>query len=76
MIRVKGDRILMVVLNKIYIKIGDDGMIVFGIGERCLKNDLCIEVYGMVDEINVVVGFVWLYMVDGVLELDMVFGWI
>lgn len=56
--------VFIVMLNKIYIKMGDVGMMVLGIGMCVLKNVVCIEVYGMVDEINLVIGIVCFYL-DG-----------
>lgn len=57
----------MVVLSKIYICIGDKGMIVFGNGDRVVKYDVCVLVYGISDELNLYVGVVRLY-VDGVMD--------
>lgn len=57
----------MVVFNKIYIKIGDVGEIVFGNGSCVVKYLLWVNVYGIVDEINVIVGLVWLYVIG---EMD------
>lgn len=52
----------MVKFNKIYICIGDDGMIGFVGGDCVFKIDLCVEVYGVVDEINFFIGMVCFLM--------------
>jgi cob(I)alamin adenosyltransferase len=46
----------MVVLNRIYTRMGDDGTTVLGTGERRAKNDLRIEAYGTIDEANSAIG--------------------
>ena len=46
----------MVVLNRIYTKSGDGGTTALGTGERRRKDDLRIETYGTVDEVNSVLG--------------------
>jgi len=46
----------MVRLTKIYTKTGDDGTTALASGERRNKNDLRIEAYGTVDEINSAIG--------------------
>jgi cob(I)alamin adenosyltransferase len=45
-------------LTKIYTKTGDDGTTALGTTRRVLKNDLRIEAYGTVDELNSFVGLV------------------
>lgn len=42
---------------KLYIKIGDKGMISV-IGGRVDKDDICVEVYGIIDEVNFYIGYV------------------
>lgn len=44
---------------KIYIKIGDVGIIGFFGGKCLFKSYFWIEVYGIVDELNVYIGMVW-----------------
>jgi cob(I)alamin adenosyltransferase len=46
----------MVVLNRIYTRMGDDGRTALRTGERRAKNDLRIEAYGTVDEANSAIG--------------------
>jgi cob(I)alamin adenosyltransferase len=46
----------MVRLTKIYTRTGDDGTTGLGSGERVLKFDLRVEVYGTVDEANATLG--------------------
>ena len=46
----------MVVLNRIYTRIGDDGTTALGTGERRAKHDLRIEAYGTIDEANSAIG--------------------
>lgn len=46
----------MVVLNRIYTRSGDDGTTALGNGERRKKYDLRIDAYGILDELNAVVG--------------------
>jgi cob(I)alamin adenosyltransferase len=46
----------LVVLNRIYTKTGDDGTTALGTGERRLKSDLRVEVYGTIDETNATLG--------------------
>ena len=43
----------MVILNKVYTRIGDDGTTALGTGERRKKYDLRIAAYGTLDEVNV-----------------------
>jgi cob(I)alamin adenosyltransferase len=52
----------LVVLNRIYTKTGDDGTTALGSGERRLKSDLRIEVYGTVDETNATIGLARLHL--------------
>jgi cob(I)alamin adenosyltransferase len=47
---------MMVTLNKIYTKTGDDGTTALGTGERRPKYDLRIETYGTIDEANAAIG--------------------
>jgi cob(I)alamin adenosyltransferase len=46
----------VVKLNKIYTRTGDGGTTGLGTGERRLKSDLRVEVYGTVDEANACIG--------------------
>lgn len=43
-------------LSKIYTRTGDDGTTGLGDGTRLLKNDLRVESYGVVDELNSLIG--------------------
>jgi cob(I)alamin adenosyltransferase len=45
-----------IALNRIYTRTGDDGQTRLVGGQRVAKNDLRIECYGTVDELNAVVG--------------------
>ncbi len=51
-------------LSKIYTRTGDDGTTGLGSGDRVPKDDVRVEAYGSVDELNSVVGMV--LAVDGV----------
>lgn len=46
----------MIVLNRIYTRLGDDGRTALGTGERRAKCDLRIEAYGTIDEANSAIG--------------------
>lgn len=46
----------MVYLSRIYTKSGDDGQTSLGDGARVPKDDLRVEAYGAVDELNAVLG--------------------
>src|SRR6187397_3120627 len=52
---------IMVVLNRIYTRTGDDGTTSLGTGERRKKYDLRVEAYGTLDEVNAVLGLVRLH---------------
>src|ERR1700728_4427662 len=52
---------LMVVLNKIYTRTGDDGTTALGTGERRKKYDLRIAAYGTLDEANAAIGIARLH---------------
>jgi cob(I)alamin adenosyltransferase len=54
----------MVVLNRIYTRIGDDGTTALGTGERRKKYDLRIAAFGTLDELNAVIGIVRLHTAD------------
>jgi cob(I)alamin adenosyltransferase len=49
-------RAVMVVLNKIYTRTGDDGTTALGSGRRVAKYDLRVEAYGTLDETNAAIG--------------------
>jgi cob(I)alamin adenosyltransferase len=49
-------RVVMVVLNKIYTRTGDDGTTALGSGRRVAKYDLRVEAYGTLDETNAAIG--------------------
>ncbi len=49
-------QLLMVVLNKIYTRTGDDGTTALGTGERVPKHAARIWAYGTVDETNAAIG--------------------
>src|SRR3954453_12188495 len=53
---------MMVVLNRIYTRTGDDGTTALGSGERRPKYDLRVSAYGTVDETNAVIGIVRLHL--------------
>lgn len=59
----------MVKLNKIYTRTGDDGTTGLVTGERRRKDDLRIEAFGTIDEVNSVLGMARLHAAD-VGELD------
>lgn len=65
--------LIMVVLNRIYTKTGDDGTTALGSGERRPKYDLRIAAYGTVDETNAAIGVVRLHTKDAP-ELDAMLG--
>jgi cob(I)alamin adenosyltransferase len=52
---------LMVVLNRIYTRTGDDGTTALGSGERRPKYDLRIAAYGTIDELNACIGIARLH---------------
>jgi len=54
----------MVVLNRIYTRTGDDGTTALGSGERRKKYDLRISAYGVLDEVNAVIGVARLHSVQ------------
>jgi len=49
-------QVVMVVLNKIYTRTGDDGTTALGSGRRVAKYDLRVEAYGTLDETNAAIG--------------------
>jgi cob(I)alamin adenosyltransferase len=51
----------MVVLNRIYTKIGDKGETALGTGERIAKSHVRISAYGTVDETNATIGIARLH---------------
>ena len=64
---------MMVVLNRIYTKTGDDGTTALGNGERRPKFDLRIAAYGTVDETNAAIGVVRLHLAEAP-ELNTMLG--
>lgn len=54
----------MVVLNKIYTRTGDKGDTALGNGSRVSKNDLRVNAYGTVDELNATLGLARLHSSD------------
>jgi cob(I)alamin adenosyltransferase len=52
---------MMVVLNRIYTRTGDDGTTALGSGERRKKYDLRVTAYGTVDELNAAIGLARLH---------------
>ncbi len=64
---------IMVVLNRIYTRTGDDGTTALGSGERRPKYDLRIAAYGTVDETNAAIGVVRLHLGEAP-ELDAMLG--
>ena len=60
----------MVVLSKIYTRIGDDGTTALGSGRRVSKYDLRVEAYGTLDETNAAIGIARLHTKDGPTSLD------
>ena len=54
----------MVVLNRIYTRVGDDGLTALGTGERRTKFDLRVAAYGTVDELNSVLGICRLHTAE------------
>lgn len=48
----------------VYIKMGDKGMIGLIGGICVLKIYICLEVYGMVDELNLNLGLLVIYLMD------------
>lgn len=63
----------MVVLNRIYTRVGDDGKTALGTGERRPKYDLRIAAYGSVDELNSTIGLARLHCAEAP-ELDPMLG--
>ena len=61
----------MVVLNRIYTRIGDDGTTGLANGQRRLKHDLRIEAFGTVDETNACLGLARLHTTG---EFDAMLG--
>src|SRR3954470_2137998 len=55
---------MMVVLNRIYTRTGDDGTTALGTGARRKKYDLRVAAYGTLDEVNAAIGLVRLYTGD------------
>jgi len=55
---------MMVTLNKIYTRTGDDGSTALGTGARVQKSALRVHAYGTVDETNCVVGLARLHTTD------------
>ncbi len=63
----------MVVLNRIYTRVGDDGKTALGTGERRPKYDLRIAAYGSVDELNSTLGLARLHRAEAP-EIDAMLG--
>ena len=63
---------VMVVLNKIYTRTGDDGSTALGSGRRVAKYDLRVEAYGTIDETNAVIGLARVHTATAEPELDAV----
>jgi cob(I)alamin adenosyltransferase len=61
---------VMVVLNKIYTRTGDDGTTALGSGRRVAKYDLRVEAYGTLDETNAAIGLARLHTRDSDPLLD------
>ncbi len=61
---------VMVVLNKIYTRTGDDGTTALGSGRRVSKYDLRVEAYGTLDETNAAIGLARLHTRDKQPALD------
>src|SRR5680860_366333 len=66
----RAGRVVMVVLNKIYTRTGDDGTTALGSGRRVAKYDLRVEAYGTIDETNAVIGLARLHTREADPELD------
>jgi cob(I)alamin adenosyltransferase len=66
---------MMVLLNRIYTRTGDDGTTALGSGERRPKYDLRVAAYGTVDETNAAIGIVRLHLA-GARALDAMLGFI
>ena len=58
------NKVIMVVLNRIYTRTGDKGDTALGSGERVPKTHLRIQAYGTVDETNAVLGVTRLHTRD------------
>ena len=54
----------LVKLNKIYTKTGDNGDTALGDGQRVLKDNLRVNAYGNVDELNASIGVITLYATE------------
>jgi cob(I)alamin adenosyltransferase len=65
--------LIMVFLNRIYTRTGDDGTTALGSGERRKKYDLRVDAYGTLDEVNATIGLVRLHTADDTV-LDSVLG--
>jgi cob(I)alamin adenosyltransferase len=63
----------MVLLNRIYTRVGDGGQTALGTGETRPKYDLRIEAYGTVDETNSTIGIARLH-VGGDADADAMLG--
>jgi cob(I)alamin adenosyltransferase len=55
---------VMVVLNRIYTRSGDEGMTMLGNGEYRKKYDLRVDAYGTVDEVTSAIGIARLHTAD------------
>src|SRR5262249_56057612 len=61
--RLRYNRIVMVTLNRIYTRSGDDGTTSLGTNERRKKYDLRVAAYGSLDEVNAVIGVARLHTI-------------
>jgi cob(I)alamin adenosyltransferase len=60
---------MMVVLNRIYTRTGDDGTTALGNGERRKKYELRIGAYGTLDELNAAIGLAQLHTEDALHQM-------
>lgn len=65
---------LMVILNRIYTRTGDDGTTALATGERRAKHDLRVAAYGTTDETNACIGIARLHVASEDAALDAMLG--